>query len=203
MKILVLGNSHVASLRMAYGNQYQGKNHYEFTARGQGKGGLEGVIIQNGKLFHVAQEGFDAWCSDPLSTFDAFVFTGNGTPAQPHQAYSSALVRAWKKDLFTEHQSLRLSSELVRQFNKKCIILPRPFPMAGRTEAEASAAHEAYVQWLNRWIGDGITYARLPKETTLDGKTQTKPEFLMEDEVHPNEFFGAIWLRNIDKSLLA
>jgi len=201
VKVLVLGNSHVACLRMANQNRYQGNTHYEFIARGQGRGGLNGVEIRDGKLFHARPKQFNGWYADELSTFDAFVFTGSATPQQPNQAYSSALLRTWKTDLLTQHDALRLSSELVRQLNKPCIILPRPFPKAGQTEAMSYSSHKADTQWANDWIGEGISYASLPEETVVDRKAQTDPKYLLEDGSHGNELFGATCLNEVDKIL--
>lgn len=73
MKILAFGNSHLASLKLAYDDGYKGGNQYEFIARVQGSDGLRGLSFVDGRPFHKERDQFRSWCTDDLASFDGTI----------------------------------------------------------------------------------------------------------------------------------
>ncbi|WP_221793519.1 hypothetical protein [Oceanobacter mangrovi] len=206
MKILVLGNSHVAALRSAYGIKYSGNNEYYFIARPQGFGGLNGLKyqVESDRLLREDITGFVSWEDRPLSEYDAFVFVGYRVPYldDGRTFYSSAILKARYSDVITERIHLKLAVLISESINKKVYIISHPFQDSEYRPGSTYDSHQKRIDILNDLIiGSKIDFLPIPELVVETGHAKMKSIYLKDDGAHGNEEYGAVILSEIDMKL--
>lgn len=203
MKILVLGNCHVASLKMARDRGYEGSNDYHFVVRNQGTGGIEGLSISDeGRFVHDDLTHFVSWTEEGVEAFDGFVFVGHvlGGMDEEEAIYSSAVSALRMADMLESRAHLRLAEEISRDLGKPCLLLSRPLTEIAHNMTFGD--HRARVAWLNGLFDRPTMRFLANPEETVDPETQmTRIDLLTEQMRHGNERFGASVMDMIDRAL--
>lgn len=225
MKICVLGNSHVGSLKRGWDEIKGDYPEHEITFFAQRSDGLEDLVACGGKLIANTEKLAKAleFTSggkkeiDP-SQYDIFLIYGAGVNINfvaDNRFYSTAVIASSLNDLVTNTLSFSLLKRL-RALTDKSVFIGH-LPLAPAIELLSDAMPSDYVARVK--LINAITYhplnaelVRQPSSTMINGKN-THPDFSKgskalavgdsgdnvfhpeSDSDHMNDKFGEIWLR--------
>lgn len=199
-KILILGNSHVASLKTAYSQLSSSTMH--FISRSMGRGGLSGIGLDRTELTGVGENlGFKFYPNNKdflsLSEYDAIVLVGLPVSIFDYRIFSHHFLSALAKEYFCSDRNQ--FSSLINKFkgsglNNRVLIVEKPFPIkSGRI-----LAYKEYldgVEYFNKnFLNEhGLSIVPQPEETTSGHLCLTDSKFLAssDDLKHMNAEYGA------------
>lgn len=225
MKICVMGNSHVGSLKRGWDEIKGDYPEHEITFFAQRSDGLEGLIAHDGKLIANNEKLAKAleFTSggrkeiDP-NDHDIFLIYGAGVNINwvaDNHFYSNAVIESSLNDLVTNTLSFSLLKRL-RALTDKPVFIGH-LPLVPAMEVVSDAIPMDYIARVERI--NKITYhplnaelVRQPSSTIVNGNN-THPDFSKgskalavgdsgdnvfhpeSDNDHMNDKFGEIWLR--------
>ena len=226
MKICVMGNSHVGSLKRGWDEIKADYGGHHVTFFAHRSDGLEGLIVQDGKLIPTNEKLATAleFTSggrkdiDP-EEYDVFVIYGAGLNIgfkKDDVFYSRAVVECSLNDLVSNTLSFTLLKRLRRLTGKPAFLGHLPLVPAGTISAETTPSdYLARVDLINEVVFRSLNaeLVRQPLSTIVNG-SNTHPDFSKgskalaigdsgDDVFHPesdsdhmNDQFGQIWLRD-------
>jgi len=225
MKICVMGNSHVGSLKRGWDEIKGDYRQHEITFFAQRSDGLEGLIAHDGKLIPNNEKLAKAleFTSggkkevDP-NEYDVFVIYGTGVNINvvaDNHFYSNAVIESSLNDLVTNTLSFNLLKGVRALTDKPVFIghLPLVPPMEVLSDTMPSD-YIARVELINEMTYRPLNaeLVRQPLSTIVNGN-HTHPDFSKgskalavgdsgdnvyhpeSDSDHMNDKFGEIWLR--------
>jgi hypothetical protein len=225
MKICVMGNSHVGSLKRGWDEVRTNYREHEITFFAQRSDGLEGLIAQNGKLIPNNEKlasalEFTSGGKKEIEPkeYDVFVIYGAGVNINwvvENHFYSNAVIESSLNDLVTNTLSFHLLQRLRALTNKPVFI--GHLPLVPAVEVLSDTRPSDYIARVER-INEiayrplGAELVRQPLSTIVNGN-KTHPDFSKgskalavgdsgdnvshpeSDSDHMNDKFGEIWLR--------
>lgn len=232
MKICIMGNSHVGSLKRGWDEIVGNYPEQEITFFAQRADGLNELISKNGKLIPKSEElakalEFTSGGKKEInpSEYDVFVIYGAGANinfVKDNQFYSSAVIESSLNDLVANTLSFNLLKRL-RTLTTKAVFIGH-MPLIAAKEVLSEDIPDDYIARV-ALINDVIYHplnAELvtqPLSTIVNGNN-THPDFSkgskrlaigdsFDDEYHPdddtghmNDKFGAIWLTEFFKKYI-
>lgn len=232
MKICVIGNSHVGSLKRGWDVIKEDYREQEITFFAQRSDGIDGLIAQNGKLIpdnEVLARALEFTSGgkkeiDP-NEYDVFIIYGAGLNidfVRDSHFYSSAVIESSLNDLVANTVSFNLLKRL-RTLTHKAIFLGH-LPLVPAIEILSDTTSDDYIARVER-INE-VSYrplnaelVRQPLSTIVNGNN-TNPYFSKgskalavgdsgdntyhpeSDSDHMNDQFGEIWLREFLKKYI-
>ena len=230
MKICIMGNSHVGSLKRGWDGihvEYPEKEIVFFAHRANG---LDGLIVHDGKLIPENEELAKAieFTSggkaeiDPVE-YDVFVIYASGATVNFTQSgffYSKAVIQRSLTDFVEDTLSYKLLKKLRTVTNKTIYIGHTPLAAAMQLLSTTKPAdYIAKIRLINKVIYHPLNSELVlqPLKTIVNGNN-THPDFSkgskrlaigdgFDNEYHPeidnahmNDKFGEIWLREFFKN---
>lgn len=224
MKICVLGNSHVASLKLGLDKLSASQKNVEmvfFASRGGALGALrlEGhrLVPANDNLAKAIAHTSGGKSEVALDEYDAFLVYGLGfrLPVLGRNL-SAAVSRQACRDTATASLNYRICTLLRRATDKSIHLGHEPQEAAGQKSHRASDGlpYETVLEQMEReLLGDGLKMVAQPRQTLADdwftipkfsaGSSRLDIGDAVSNELHPdadtkhmNADFGRMWLEN-------
>jgi hypothetical protein len=203
MKVLVIGNSHVAAIKKAYSNIEGFGISCSFIARPAGGLGINTLYLRDGNILNSDKDGkgFSAWTNESVDSFNAFMFVGRVLPRMPPNRYSKALIEAWKEDLIKDRTDFNLGSKIAKRTQEKVIYMDKPF-FSDYETSNSYSDHVKNIRLLNRLMNNPLLkFLPNPEPAIADNLQKTKSEYALSDGRHMNKDYGLLVLNELQKEL--
>lgn len=224
LKLCILGNSHIASLKLGWEEIKLGQPEIQADFFAQaGNDGLATVVVKGGKLTSENKDVRKAFVRTygkeylRIANYDSFLIYGarSRTYWPSGGFFSSACLDAAISDL-TRETPAQLVLNALRQETDAPIYVGHTPLLAARTvrDRTASDSYQEGIDILNHrhYINFGAEFVGQPTETMVNGRA-TAPEYSwgvkklsaavgiddavsdLNDNTHMNATFGALWLQ--------
>lgn len=208
MKILVLGNSHLAVLKNSWADIEARRPDLsaDFIGRPGGRGGMTGLEIVDGLLrpkrgetgFFSSVQGHQFRIAD----YGAFVLIGYPQIVLDPKRYSKALLEKYAEDYVLSKRSKKIDgiASLINESTKASVVLvPEPFRIDGTMKTDIPS----YVHVINTlderyFRASGYRLVSQPVDTIHEERMATKSVYGThpDDPLHMNKEFGVLlWNR--------
>lgn len=217
MKLLIIGNSHVAAIRNAVkGLDLSNHDNIDFISRSMGNGGVAGINIGNGVIskLDLDKKGFKFFFTDIkeqkgnliLEEYDSIVVVGTEPSLFDYREFSNSMLRDLSEELCNSNsdQFSVLISDIRKNYSKQICLLEKPISTRNSRRLSQNCYKESIdyfnAKYLERFKVKILTQ---PTESFIKGVTVTAPEFQAQpdDFTHMNADFGVLQILRLKEEL--
>ncbi|RUP83087.1 hypothetical protein C7Y69_03275 [Alteromonas sp. KS69] len=217
MKLLIIGNSHVAAIINAVKELDLSNNtNIDFISRSMGKGGVIGINIADGMInrLELDKKEFKSFCTDSkaqkgsltLEEYDSVVVVGTEPSLFDYREFSERMLQDLSEDLCNSstNQFTVLISKIRKNYSKRICLLEKPISTRNSRKMSQNCYNESLNYFNSKYLAQfNVEIVAQPTESFIKNVAVTAPEFQAQpdDHTHMNAGFGMLQILKLKEKL--